>query len=539
MDALLKAALAGTARGAAAPDAPATPADALVADMGNLEPERRVLLAAGARAIYRQAGRQAPIAAPAPIPAPEEPLPVCPPGVARLLADIFAGRQADLLPEACARLRGAGLRLPPGLLPAALTAGSRKADLRPALAAVVGERGRWLGGLNPEWRWVADAAPDLDGDGGVPADAAAAWEEGTPGRRLAVLRLVRAHDPARARDWLGGVWKGEKADFRVEAIGTLETGLSLDDEPFLETALGDRSQAVRAEAATLLARLPESALGTRLRERADQFLAFTPGLPASGWRAAAKALVKGVAGGRLTVTPPERYDKAWARDGIAEQLPNGTGSRAWWLQQFLALIPPAHWSERFQADPATLIAATEGGEWTDIVLSGWKQAAVRHRDEAWATALWKHWIDAPNGQRLPGEVRQMVSDLTACLPPYQAEQVMLAAITRTKSLEDRFYNAFQRLPRPWSVAFGNVVLQLLRAWLRDVRQPGQTNKSWIYLLPDIAIALPAGCINETLAILQTVESGTQPAPDDWTQRRITDFGDLIRARRRLVEEIPL
>ena len=61
----------------------------------------------------------------------------------------------------------------------------------------------------------------------LPADAERRWQEGTSAERLSVLRRFRAHDASTARQWLMSVWRKEKADFRAEAIQTLEVGLSI------------------------------------------------------------------------------------------------------------------------------------------------------------------------------------------------------------------------------------------------------------------------------------------------------------------------
>ncbi|HET7036317.1 MAG TPA: DUF5691 domain-containing protein, partial [Thermomicrobiaceae bacterium] len=264
MDALTTLALAGVAQAAAEGEpAPATgtPLDGLLARFPGAEPERWLLLAAGALAVYRQAGRCGLSDVSAPEPAPQGEPPACPAGAADLLAAMLTGQHAGLLPEALALLRRAGRRLPPELLPAALGFGARQGNLRPALSPVIGARGRWLARFNPDWRWAED-------DGALPPDAAAIWEEGTSERRLALLRRMRAENTEQGREWLVASWQSEKADFRAKAVAALAQGLSLADEPFLDAALDDRGQGVRAEAAALLARLPGSALVDRMRARA-------------------------------------------------------------------------------------------------------------------------------------------------------------------------------------------------------------------------------------------------------------------------------
>src|SRR5436190_1181360 len=91
--------------------------------------------------------------------------------------------------------QGGGVAVVPGSLAEALAAGTRSVALRPALLAVIGERGRWLARWNHDWRWAAEALPELAD--GVPADTETIWQEGTAAQRLAILRLVRGEDAVR------------------------------------------------------------------------------------------------------------------------------------------------------------------------------------------------------------------------------------------------------------------------------------------------------------------------------------------------------
>lgn len=540
-DALLNAALVGTSRSGGQLPAPATPADALVTPSPVLGAERQLLLAAGARAIYRRAGLETPTV-PGTTAAPDDAAPFCSPGAARLLARMLAGERNELLPEAFDRLNRAGRRLPHALLPAALEAGARRAELRPALLVALGERGRWLAAHNQPWRW-ATARP-VASDGALPPDAEAIWEEGPPAQRLAILRQVRAHDASQGRAWLAATWKDEKADFRAEALGTLEAGLSLDDEAFLEAALDDRSQAVRPAAAALLARLPDSAFATRMRERADRFLSFSPGLLAGGWRAAAKALVTGASGGKLTITPPETYDKAWARDGIPEKPPGGIGARAWWLELLLSPIPPSHWSARFSAEPATLIAAAEGSDWAEPTLVGWSTAAFTHGDAGWAAALWQHWSMAKFDRQQLYEVSRRMGSLARCIPQSQAEQLVLDVLTRRNVPDDRLIFTMQLLPRPWSAGFADAILRQVREQVRALSVQGNASafgEFWLVKLTTsgIAFAIPSAAFDEALAIQAMGPNDAQAAAVGWWYRRITEFADIVRTRQQLMKEIPL
>jgi hypothetical protein len=149
-------------------------------EMGDLQAllpadgERRFLLEAGLLAVYTQAGWMPPPLAPIE-PAPAESLQPCSKAAGEILTAMLAkdpspqlrasaaidvsrgsiglsGDHVDLLPEALELLRHRRLRLRHVLLPSVLPA--RTAALRRALLPVIGERGRWLARLNPDWKWV-------------------------------------------------------------------------------------------------------------------------------------------------------------------------------------------------------------------------------------------------------------------------------------------------------------------------------------------------------------------------------------------------
>src|SRR5262245_56421395 len=272
----LDAAVLGTGRHGSIP-VTGTPLDELTSASGDVE--RAVLLRAGALAVYQRAGHRAQPGVLAGDRSPADRLPEAPQPVARLLGELLQHGEPGLLREACTRLAHADLRCPAGLLPAMLD--RKEPTLREVLAPVLGERGRWLAGFNPEWAWAV----------GPTGDAERTWLEGTFAARLEVLRAVRAADPARARSWIEAVWKDEKSEQRVELLGILVAGLEPKDEELLERVLDDRSQLVRAAAVQLLARLTDSALSRRATERVAPLLRYQP--PAGGVWARVKSTLAG------------------------------------------------------------------------------------------------------------------------------------------------------------------------------------------------------------------------------------------------------
>ncbi|MGE0434883.1 MAG: DUF5691 domain-containing protein, partial [Planctomycetota bacterium] len=341
MHELVKRALVGTG-GSAVDAATGTPVDALVPQLAEHGSEKRLLLLAGSASVCRVAGRLADTGAELPAPAPDETRPECAAAAVARLAELFDDER-KLLPGVLQQLDNAGLRLPASLLPLAMDRGAHNTRLRPLIAPLLGERGRWLAQFNSAWRWVQEHvrtrsinfdAPIADAEP-PPDDAEHIWEEGALPARDTVLRQMRAHDPATARKWLEDVWSSERADTRATFMTALRIGLGIGDLEFLEAARSDRAGDVRMLAVQLLAELPGSPLGTRMRERAEAMLS--------------------IADGTLQLKPPGKVPDDWKADGIDDTPPHGLGKRAWAAIQVLSMLDPAHWVAHFGQPPAAMV----------------------------------------------------------------------------------------------------------------------------------------------------------------------------------------
>ncbi|MER6916983.1 DUF5691 domain-containing protein [Streptomyces sp. NPDC000594] len=424
------------------------------------DPATALLDAAALHTVRRRAGLLPAPAAERPEPAPADPRPPLPAAARRRLEQLLADRAApsaggrrgvapdltELLPQWLTTAQEQGYRAPSALLPAVLDAARARTDLRPHALAFAGARALWLARFNPEWRFALRGASG----GGValpelsePEKVRALWEEGLFAERVALLTAVRGQDPAGGLALLTGSWGTERAEDRLMFLDALRTGLSRADEPFLETALGDRSRNVRATAAELLAALPESALAARMAERAVSCVA--PDREGDG--------------AAIAVEAPHSCDAEMQRDGVAATPPAGRGKRSWWLGQLVAAAPLATWTHRFGGrSPEEIVALPVADGWREELHTAWCRAAVRQGDAPWSRALLgPAGVPPESGTGTPSLAAR--AELLAALPGDERAH-WVAEFIAAHGLSE----AFQLLgvcPVPWSRPLGHAVVDAL------------------------------------------------------------------------------
>ena len=460
LDALTRLATLGTSRAPASGPFTGVEAQALEA-LAALPLERRILLAAGVRSVARAAGRL-----PVPLPLPEDAAPPdtlaeCSPRVALVLAELLATKDLEVLQEAFALMAQAHRRLPPMLLPPVL--GLEAGPTRMAAEPVLGERGQWLARLNPSWR------PGSDSPEGPPGEAERTWLESSPEERRRVLERTRHTEPSRARTWLQDTWAQEKAEHRARFLACLDVGLSPEDEPLLELGRKDRAAAVREVARYLLARLPGSAFGPRMAERARAVLRWEP--PAT-----------------LRVQLPATWDAEAERDGL-DKPPAGVGPSEHWLIRLLECVPLAAWEAWFQATPAQLVAAAARTEHFVALTEGWAQAFRLGASPEWASVLLQAWTRLEAKVLEPERAQTLAVTVLEQLPPAERAERALRTLRRGESLPS-LDRALALASAPWSVALGQAWLQALR----ELEEMSSRTMALLGSLRQAAIALPPECL---------------------------------------------
>ena len=377
--------------------------------------EERVLWAAAVLGPYEDAGETSGAVAPDGLlePAPADERPRCSDDVAQILRRILA-EQPALLAEWLELAATAGVIAPPSALPDLLDAGKRSKEIRPQLVKVVGRRGRWLAELNPPWSYLEKASA---GDNLTEPDAAQldqeAWDEGTLAERETFLRDLRRVDPASALELLKEVWTSENAATRERLLGTLDEGLGMSDEPFLEEALGDRSKRVRGVAAELLGRLPASRRARRMIARAEAI-----------FRLERKMLRKS-----LVVQEPDEWDAAAQADGLTEGAARDLGPAAWRIRELAAATPVSFWTDDLGLSCEELARQVDRSPWKQALSSGLARAAQLQENVDLARALVQAFRDDDSRAR----EERVVAPL---LPQDEYDALAVGRVAKAESLAE-------------------------------------------------------------------------------------------------------
>jgi hypothetical protein len=412
---------------------------------------------------------------------------------AGILMRILAGEFEALLPEFLQQAAAKDWIAPPETLPSLL--GFGKKEMRPLVLAVAGERGRWLAAHNPAWAYALAPVEE------------STWETGMFEQRLALLVRLRAAAPERARELIQITWEQDPPEARTAFVAAFTTGLSMEDEPFLEACLDDGRKEVREAARSLLVRLPESRLVKRSVARLEPLLKYKS---------------RFLGGDTLEVTLPEAVDAAAKRDGAGGPiLRKNLGEKANWLAQMLSVVPPSLWSRLWNRSPEKLLQAALASEWKEALLLGWLLAVGRCGDPEWAAALAEAWVRQ-------AEVRTALAgnqeNITRSLRVEKLEALAKASITRAvNELDDQhpLLDLLEKFERPWSDRLAQTVMASVR------RQAGGYPWRLMRALPVFALHIPPALADEFAEDWPVTASGW----DAW----VTPFNAVLRFRKEMME----
>jgi hypothetical protein len=401
---------------------------------------------------------------------------------ARLTA--LVASRSEALPEYLGAAAKTGCRAPADLLPPLFDYARGSIAVRADLMKLAGPRGTWLAKQNQQWSTFTRfaAAPDPE-----------AWLSDKPHERIGYLNWFRGKDPASARALVEEAWGrpgvsagslsagglaagGLSAETRAAYVEALAVGLGPEDEPFLESALDDKSRQVRAEAVRLLATLPLSQFAERMTARLHERV---------------EVAAEGTAVVVMLKTELSEAAADEVRDGIGEGWVQTEEERrlarmqpSYWLEDLIASTPLAAW-EHYGLSVAELLRATAANRWeANACHRGWRSATLRQKDSQWAEAFC-----AVNA----------ATDMLELLSDEAAERWCLGVVASHRS-QYSVHSApiiLSRLGRPWPDAVCQALLDSIPAYLPNATRNdvarffGMDNLAGRWMPPSYADAVAA------------------------------------------------
>jgi hypothetical protein len=399
----------------------------------------------------------------------------CCPAVAEQLRKIIDGHYADALPELLTHLRRKGLALPPYILPELFDRCLEDAELWSQVQDMIGKRGTWLLAQHPAWRHLAET-PD-----------SGAWEMGKKNERVRFLEQLRRRSPAKAIALLQASWQQETSQQKAAFLAALHTGLSLDDEPFLEACLGDTNKGVKMEAMLLLGALPASRFVQEATERASRLVSLG-------------------ANGQL-------HFKIEGNDLL------------------LTFVPPAFWESHLGLSPEQIarIVWEDEKQWPAIdMLFG---AASRFRDLRWANALLDHWAHTEQDPRWAKIGKSALFGLVDVATFHRAAIYVLSQQKEMLPENAPLLQLLKGSPHPWSCELAQAFLEHLQKWMWG--EPSRYWEGWHLkdTLKRAAYATPPACTERLLENWSMPENS--PVTTAW-RNDMEHFWGVLRFRHEML-----
>jgi len=412
------------------------------------------------------------------------------------LKRMLSGEHEAVLPEFLSLAASRKCIVPPETLPALLGLGKNR--LRKLVLPVIGERGKWLAGQNPEWAYALERENTDE-----------VWETGTRGERLHLLERVRDRETKLAIGLIQSTWEQDPPEERAAFVETLSNGLSMDDEPFLETCLDDSRKEVREAALNLLTRLPQSAHAGRMAARLEPLMEFKT----------AK-----IGKDSLRVTLPENVEAGAKRDGVSGTIfDKKMGKNTNLLAQMLSLTPPSSWNQKWNQSPERILQAALKSEWKTALLIGWSLATERSGDPDWAAAIAELTVRQAEGREIPMQVA--LRGIIKSMRMEKFEALAKASITKINDLDDNhpMLALLELYDAPWSEPLARTALTSLQ------RQAGKNHWRLMRALPAFALRVP-------VTLTETCTNGWPEDSKGW-ETWIDQFCAALRFRRDMTDAL--
>ena len=396
-EALVRIALLGTGRAELPPFPESSPYGKWQKQIALHPPETALLDTTALLFQYYRAGEMPafpPLTSPSP--APPEKMPVCSPKAGELLLRMVNGSFVSVFPEWLDLLQAHKQRVPAEYLPLLLDFGRNRPLQHLAIIPLLGERGNWLVQQNPAWRYALDIRY-------LPKRLLKQkWEAGRQRVRLNIFAQMRHQMPDKARDWLQSIWEDEPQTNRNQLIQLMKVGLTMADEPFLESCLDHRSHSLRTNLLNLLVQLPASRLCQRMRKRALPIFDFQ--------------------NDEYKLTELSESREALKRDGVMLRRTHTGHLDSWRFIQLLTRVPLDAWCDHWGMPASEFVNLGRQSKHGRTVMRGWAKATILQNSTEWAESLLaipeRHWLNSYQ------------EGLIKLLPINQREKYVFAEINR-------------------------------------------------------------------------------------------------------------
>ncbi|MEK7256932.1 MAG: DUF5691 domain-containing protein, partial [Bacteroidota bacterium] len=307
--------------------------------------------------------------------------------------------------------------------------------------------------------------------------------------RLALLRHLRKTDPGRSLELLQATWQREAAADKTDFLDTFWTGLSLQDEPFLEACLDDKRKEVRELAARLLAKIPGSQLSERMWRRAAACFEFD--------------------GKNLKINVVGEGEANAGRDGILPKHPNWQGgAKAVFLGQVVSLVPPERWEALFQKSAAEILKIFGQSDWQQPLLQAIREATLFFKNENWLEPLLAIWLESTN----PGEFNSTKKQLVEMTPAAMANKLALKVLQVQPGLPDANSPVFKLLQfnqNAWHDELSLLVVNRFQVWLN-------TNQRHDWQMLYLKDLLKMAALRSNPDLYDTLQKGWNPHAPTWS-----------------------
>lgn len=508
LDELIPVALIGTQRQKV--EIPMSFSDSLnkmLSQLNSPEAEGNLLSATAILALYKRAGKtpnklETKLVEPCSL----EDLPVCSAKIAHFFLLALSREFTKVLGEFLDLLNKSSKRLPDKYLFLALKYGSSNTEVREAICKVIGKRGQWLAEHNPSWSYAKKAQID-----GISPEEI--WQTGNKLTRITLLKKLRKEDPTKARELVLSTWKEEAADQRFATISLFKENLSLDDEPFLETALGDRAKDTRQEAQKLLFSLSDSKINFRMLQRLSSAITL---------KIEKKKTL-------LEINLPDQLDEAFAKDVVEIDPPNKSiGQKAWWVRKMVMSANPKCWVETLKLSAIDSLSLIAKSDWDKDILIALPYAIANHSDKVWAEIFFDWCVEK---KRLPEN--EPTERMFSMFSHEEKEKLLKLLLEK----DEKFYptNLTGKLLQLHNSVWSKDLLTIiLTKGLETIRSSKKIDWGWTYFFENIAICAPESTFDEIIFLFDE-KNFTEAQWKIW-EKPIDTLVGLIKFRQKMLKE---